>query len=113
MNGSEYVMLVGEARAFAETAWLVECEIQRLGASPDHSTPIGGGPKGWPSKAVWESLKAASHFNLGVSFELRLKCLLKLRGSSNSFRSRQNAHLLQYLYALNSRNHDQKESGDW
>lgn len=80
MNGSEYIMLVGDARAFSETAWLVETEIRRLGASPDHTSPIGGGTKGWPSRTVWESLKTASHFNLGVALELRLKCLLKLKG---------------------------------
>ena len=51
-------LVVGEARAFAETVWLVESEIQRLGADPEHSRPIGGESKGWPSQAVWESLKA-------------------------------------------------------
>jgi len=80
MNGSEYRVSVGDARAFSETAWLVESEIQRLGASPEHSGPIGGGSKGWPSQTVWESLKTASHFNLGVALELRLKCLLRLNG---------------------------------
>ena len=98
MNGSEYVMLVGQARAFAETVWLVESEIQRLGANPNHKSPIGGGTKGWPSQTVWESLKTASHFNLGVALELRLKCLLKLKGAT--WPPGKDGHMLANLYGL-------------
>ena len=98
MNGAEYLRLVGDARAFAETAWLVESEIQRLGASFDDDRPIGGGPTGWPSYTVWESLKTASHFNLGVSLELRLKCLLKLKGIT--WPSGKDGHMLKKLYDL-------------
>lgn len=97
MNGSEYTMLVGQARAFAETAWLVESEIQRLGASPDHKNPIGGGAKGWPSQTVWESLKTASHFNIGVALELRLKCLLQLKGTT--WPPGKDGHMLAKLYS--------------
>ena len=97
MNGSEYMTLVGQARAFAETAWLVESEIQRLGASPDHENPIGGGTKGWPSQTVWESLKTASHFNIGVALELRLKCLLQLKGTT--WPPGKDGHLLAKLYS--------------
>lgn len=96
MNGSEYMMLVGQARAFTQTAWLVESEIQRLGARPDHNKPIGGGTKGWPSQAVWESLKTASHFNLGVSFELSFKCLLKLK--AKKWHPGKDGHMLAKLY---------------
>ena len=96
MNGSEYMMLVGQARAFAQTVWLIESEIQRLGASPEHNRPIVGGTKGWPSRAVWESLKTASHFNLGVSFELRFKCLLELKARKRL--SGKDGHMLAKLY---------------
>lgn len=98
MNGSEYRMLVGDARAFSEAAWLVESEIQRLGASPEHDGPIGGGSTGWPSQTVWEALKTASHFNMGVAFELRLKWLLRLRGIK--WPSGKGGHMLAKLYEL-------------
>ena len=98
MKGSEYRVLVGDARAFSETAWLVESEIQRLGASPEHGRPIGGGANGWPSQTVWESLKTASHFNLGVALELRLKCLLRLKGIK--WPAGKNGHMLAELFDL-------------
>ena len=98
MNGSEYRMLVGDARAFAQAAWLIESELRRLGASPEHDGPIGGGSTGWPSQTVWEALKTASHFNLGVAFELRLKWLLRLRDIK--WPSGKEGHLLTRLFAL-------------
>lgn len=77
MNGVQYLKLIGDARAFRQCAWLVEHEIGRLGVTQGDLSPVGGST-GWPSHSVWESLKTASHFNLAVALELRLKCLLRL-----------------------------------
>ena len=77
MNGIQFLRLIGDARAFRQAAWMIENEIRRLMARQGDLSPIGGSA-GWPSHNVWESLKTASHFNLGVSLELRLKCLLHL-----------------------------------
>ena len=77
MDGIQYLKLVADARAFRQSAWLVEREIGRLGAKPSETAPLGGAA-GWPSQTVWEALKTASHFNLGIAFELRIKCLLHL-----------------------------------
>ena len=77
MNGVQFLRLVGDARAFRQSSEIIEDEIRRLKARPGDLTPIGGST-GWPSHSVWESLKTVSHFNLAVSLELRLKCLLHL-----------------------------------
>ena len=77
INGVQYLKLIGDARAFRQCAWLIEHEIGRLGARQGDLSPVGL-PNGWPSHSVWESLKTASHFNLAVALELRLKCLLCL-----------------------------------
>ena len=77
MNGVQYLRLIGDARAFRQSAWLVEQEIRRLEVRQGDLSPVGGST-GWPSHSVWESLKTASHFNLAISLELRLKCLLHL-----------------------------------
>ena len=77
MNGVQYLKLIGDARAFRQCAWLIEHEIGRLGARRGDLSPVGGSA-GWPSHSVWESLKTASHFNLAIALELRLKCLLHL-----------------------------------
>ena len=77
INGVQYLKLIGDARAFRQCAQLIETEIERLQVSLGDLSPIGGSA-GWPSHSVWESLKAASHFNLAISLELRLKCLLRL-----------------------------------
>lgn len=77
MNGAQYLKLVGDARAFRQSAELIENEIRRLNARQGELSPIGGST-GWPSHSVWESLKTVSHFNLAISLELRLKCLLRL-----------------------------------
>ncbi len=45
---------------------------------------------------MWESLKTASHFNLAISLELRLKCLLHLIGV-DPFKGF-NGHCLSKLY---------------
>lgn len=79
MNGVQFLRLVGDARAFRQSTGIIEDEIRRLKARPGDLTPIGGST-GWPSHSVWESLKTVSHFNLAVSLELRLKCLLHLHG---------------------------------
>ena len=77
MNGIQYLKLIGDARAFRQCAMLIEEEIDRLGVEPGDASPVGGA-RGWPSHSVWESLKTASHFNLAIALELRLKCLLRL-----------------------------------
>ena len=79
MNGLQYINLVADARAFRQTASLVEHELCKTGARHDDRSPLGG-PSGWPSRNVWKALKNASHFNLGISFELSLKCLIRLSG---------------------------------
>lgn len=79
MNGVQFLRLIGDARAFSQSASLVEQEILRLEVKQGDLSPIGGST-GWPSHSVWESLKTASHFNLAISLELRLKCLLHLVG---------------------------------
>ncbi len=77
MKGAEYVKLIADARAFRQSAWLIEREIDRLQVRQGDLSPVGGST-GWPSHSVWEALKTASHFNLSISLELRLKCLLRL-----------------------------------
>ena len=79
MNGVQYLRLTGDARAFRQSAWLIEQEIRRLEVRQGDLSPVGGST-GWPSHSVWESLKTASHFNLAISLELRLKCMLHLVG---------------------------------
>ena len=79
MNGVQFLKMVGDARAFRQSAWLIEQEIARLKVTDGDLSPVGGA-SGWPSHSVWESLKTASHFNLAVALELRLKCLLHLDG---------------------------------
>ena len=79
MNGVQFLRLIGDARAFRQSASLTEREIARLGARGGDLSPVDGA-SGWPSHTVWESLKTASHFNLAIALELRLKCLLRLNG---------------------------------
>ena len=79
VNGVQYLKLIGDTRAFRQCAWLIEHEIGRLGVKQGDLSPVGGSA-GWPSHSVWESLKTASHFNLAIALELRLKCLLRLHG---------------------------------
>ena len=77
ITGQQYRRLVADARAFSQAARLIEGELRRLGVRPGDTAPLGGST-GWPRHEVWESLKSASHFNFGVAFELRMKCLLSL-----------------------------------
>lgn len=77
MNGVQFLRLIGDARAFRQSASLIEREIARLEVRGGDLSPVGGA-SGWPSHTVWESLKTASHFNLAIALELRLKCLLRL-----------------------------------
>ena len=78
MTIENYRKLVGDAQAFQQAAWLIEKEISRLNLNSDSPESIGG-PTSWRSCDVWKSLKTVSHFNFGIAFELRLKCLLTLR----------------------------------
>ncbi len=99
MNVAQYLRLVGGARAFRQTAWLVEGEIRRLDARWDIQAPIGR-EKGWPSQMVWESLKTASHYNLAVALELGLKCLLHLHGLESKIPHGRKGHWLALLLQL-------------
>lgn len=90
INGQQFLKLSADARAFAQTVWLIEQEIVRLGVAGADSTRVGG--RGWRSHDVWEALKTASHFNLGIALELRLKCLLALQDGSRR------GHRLTVLY---------------
>ncbi len=81
MDSAQYIKLIGDARAFCQAAYFMEQEIARLGINPEDLSPVGR-TTGWPAHAVWESLKTASHFNLGIALELRLKCLLRLQSSN-------------------------------
>ena len=80
MNGVQFLKTIGDARAFRQSAWMIENEIARLQVTDGDLSPVGAA-SGWPSHSVWESLKTASHFNLAVALELRLKCLLHLEGA--------------------------------
>ena len=82
INGQQFLKLSADARAFAQTVWLIEQEISRLGVTGADATRLG--TAGWRSHDVWEALKTASHFNLGIALELRLKCLLALQDGSRS-----------------------------
>ena len=95
MTGEQFRKIVGDAKAFRDAAWLVECRIQQL-QTQDGDTRRIGGSKGWRSHDVWESLKTVSHFNLFNAFELGLKCLLEVQGIS-PIRGRE-GHLLAVLY---------------
>ena len=95
MEGVPYRRLLGDAKAFRHSALLIESEIQRLSAKPGDRTPIGTAT-GWPSHSVWESMKTASHFNLGISLELTLKCLLRLNGITPALG--RNGHCLTKLF---------------
>lgn len=77
MKGYQYRRLVADAKAFAQAAWLIEREIKQLNVNPTDRTRVGG--TGWPAHEVWESLKTVSHFNVGISLELRLKCILAIK----------------------------------
>ena len=77
INGQQFLKLSADARAFAQTVWLIEQEIVRLGVAGTDSTRVGG--RGWRSHDVWEALKTASHFNLGIALEPKLKCILALQ----------------------------------
>ena len=95
MNGVQYLKLIGDARAFRQSAWLIENEIGRLQVRQGDLSPVGSSV-GWPSHSVWESLKTASHFNLAIALELRLKCLLRLHDLVPS--RRRSGHSLAKLY---------------
>ena len=96
INGQQFLKLSADARAFAQTVWLIEEEISRLGVTGADDTRLGS--EGWRSHDVWEALKTASHFNLGIALELRLKCLLALQEGSRI------GHHLTFLYdALDQR----------
>ncbi len=74
IRSQQYTRLNADSHAFDDAAQLVEQRISSLGLRPDDSTSCAG-PGSLPNNRIWESLKTASHYNLGVSFELSLKCL--------------------------------------
>ena len=97
MNGMQFLKLTGDAKAFRQAASLIEREIVQLQVRDGDLSPLGGA-SGWPSHTVWESLKTASHFNLAIALELRLKCLLRLNGVKPPEGS--DGHRLAKLYDL-------------
>ena len=94
MTDEEIRKILGDARAFRETAELAEEHIRTLGARPDTRVSLFGN-KGWPSADVWMSLKTASHFNLHNALELGLKSFLELLDTPFP-----HMHSLSQLYAL-------------
>ena len=84
MNGVQFLKPIGDARAFRQSAWLIENEIGQLQVRHGDLSPVGGS-SGWPSHSVWEALKTASHFNLAIALELGLKCLSMLLQNSSKF----------------------------
>lgn len=93
LTGGEFSKIIGDAKAFLEAAFFVEQRIKDLNANSNTLSPIDGN-KGWPSHAVWESLKTVSHFNLHNALELGLKGFW---GSID--RPFSNTHFLKGLYA--------------
>ena len=109
MNGDQYIRILADTKAFAETAWLIERRIRELGAKEGDPSPIGGAT-GWRRHDVWESLKTVSHFNLGVALELRLKCLLALHDIEPERRGAQGHYLRKLLEQLPSEMLDRLEA---
>ena len=83
-SADAYYRIEGDATAFELSAELIEKEIATIDADPNKKTLIDQGRfGGCKNQLAWECLKSVSHFNLGVSFELRLKCLLHLENPNN------------------------------
>ena len=77
MNGAHFLMPIGDARAFRQSASPIEQETARLEVRGGDPSPVGGA-SGWPSHTVRESLKTAGQFNPAVALKHRLKCRLRL-----------------------------------
>ena len=80
MDWNEYALLRDNINDFKRAAILMESEITRLGVD-DNSTDKISGTGGRRHHDVWVSMKAVSHFNLGISLELMLKLILRLNGA--------------------------------
>ena len=80
MDWNEYALLRDNINDFKRAAILMESEITRLGVD-DSSTDKVSGTGGRRHHDVWVSMKAVSHFNLGISLELMLKLILRLNGA--------------------------------
>ncbi len=79
-----YYRIAGDAIAFELSAVSIENEIVMIGADKNDDGPIVTGRfAGWKRNRAWECLKSSSHFNLGICFELRLKCLLHLENPND------------------------------
>ena len=71
----QFERLMSDSKAFRTAAMRLEQDAQHV---PSGQAKIGR----WSSRTVWESLKAASHFNFQIAFELGLKaCLVACNGS--------------------------------
>ncbi len=79
---------------FANTATLVEAQIQQLRLRDD-SLDVVPGTNGRIHRDMWGSMKSVSHFNLGIALELMLKLLLWVNG-----KGKRQGHKLTPLYAL-------------
>ena len=97
MNGNSYLKLASDITAFLEATRLIEERIRSLNVEHSNQNLIGGST-GWKIHDIWESLKTASHFNFGVAFELRLKCILELCGLEEQ--ARKARHNLEKIYNL-------------
>lgn len=65
----QFERLMSDAKAFRTAAMRLEQDAQHV---PSGQAKIGE----WSARTVWESLKAASHFNFQIAFELGLKACL-------------------------------------
>ena len=66
---AQFERLMSDAKAFRTAALKLEGDTQHV---PSGQAKIGE----WSARTVWESLKAASHFNFQIAFELGLKACL-------------------------------------
>ena len=97
MDGNSYLKLASDITAFLDATRLIEKRIRSLNVEHSNQNLIGGST-GWKIHDIWESLKTASHFNFGIAFELRLKCILKLCGPVEQ--SSKAVHSLEKIYSL-------------
>lgn len=77
MELSAYRLLCDNIHDFKATAMHVDSEIRRHGIRSDSEEPVPGVKRRRHSD-MWVSMKAVSHFNLGIALELMLKLLLHL-----------------------------------
>ena len=92
MSLHSHCMLYDSIHDFKRTASNIENEITRLGIRHNSLETVSG-MENRKHHDMWISLKAVSHFNLGIALELMLKMILTLNGISFA-----NKHSLVYLH---------------